>query len=164
MTTPTEDIEAREGHPQFDAAEDPALMAPAAPPTREDVDALARVIDPEAFEDHPIEQRYPFGAGSIQWAARRKIATDHAERVVAHLGAPEDDLPGGSWQNPAPAAGLHEAAAILRSGHQDIHLVQLTSDLADLLEASAAWAEAGGVLPASAALANLAQHILGEES
>lgn len=89
MTTPTEDIEAREGHPEFDAAEDPALMT--------------------------------------------------------------------------PAASLREAAAVMRSGHQDIHLVQLTSDLADLLEASAAWVEAGGVLPASAALANLAQHILGDD-
>lgn len=160
MTTPTEDIEAREGHPEFDAAEDPALMAPA-DPWREDVAALARVIDPEAFEDHPIEQRQPLAA--IQWAARRKIATDHAERVVAYLAAPEDDLPGGSWQNPAPAASLREAAAVMRSGHQDIHLVQLTSDLADLLEASAAWVKAGGVLPAATALAALARHILGED-
>lgn len=53
---------------------------------REDVEALARVIDPEAFEDHAIEARQPLAA--IQWAARRQIAAEHAERVAAHLAAP----------------------------------------------------------------------------
>lgn len=48
-----------------------------------DTDELARGIDPEAFEDHPIEQRRPLAA--IQWAARRKIALDHAEAAKAHL-------------------------------------------------------------------------------
>ena len=42
---------------------------------------LAHIIDPAAFEDHPIEQRRR--AAALQWAARRHIAMEHAERVVA---------------------------------------------------------------------------------
>ncbi|MFD6093666.1 hypothetical protein ACFWGN_16230 [Oerskovia sp. NPDC060338] len=48
-----------------------------------DADELARAMDPEAFEDHPIEARRPLAA--LQWAARRKIALDHAEAAKAHL-------------------------------------------------------------------------------
>lgn len=44
-------------------------------------EALARAYDPEAFEDHPIEARSHVAA--VQWAARRKLATDAAERVAA---------------------------------------------------------------------------------
>lgn len=46
-----------------------------------DRDDLARALDPEAFEDHPIEQRSHVAA--VQWAARRKLATDAAERAYA---------------------------------------------------------------------------------
>ena len=43
-------------------------------------------MDPEAFQDHPIEQRQPLAA--IQWAARRRIALDHAEAAKVHLTSP----------------------------------------------------------------------------
>jgi len=46
----------------------------------EDARELAAVIDPEAFEDHPIERRRE--AAALQWAARRHIAIEHAERVL----------------------------------------------------------------------------------
>jgi len=45
-------------------------------------EALARAYDPDAFEPHPAEQRRAFAA--IQWAARRKLATDAAERAWNH--------------------------------------------------------------------------------
>lgn len=48
-----------------------------------DVEEMARAADPEAFEDHPIESRSHVAA--IQWAARRKIATDHAQRIRAAI-------------------------------------------------------------------------------
>lgn len=48
-----------------------------------DVDALARGIDPEAFEEHASESWSPLA--SLQWAARRKIALDHADAAKAHL-------------------------------------------------------------------------------
>lgn len=47
----------------------------------EGVEALARVLDPEAFEDHPIEQRRQ--AAALQWAARRHGATEKARRALA---------------------------------------------------------------------------------
>ena len=43
-------------------------------------DALARAYDPDAFKDHPIEQRSHVAA--IQWAARRKLATDAAAQAL----------------------------------------------------------------------------------
>lgn len=46
----------------------------------EDAKELAAVIDPEAFEGHPIERRRE--AAALQWAARRHIAIEHAERVL----------------------------------------------------------------------------------
>lgn len=49
--------------------------------TDEQRQALAKIIDPEAFADHPIEQRSHVAA--LQWAARRHIAREHAERVLA---------------------------------------------------------------------------------
>lgn len=45
------------------------------------VDEMARAADPEAFEDHPIERRS--AAAALQWAVRRKIATDHARAIRA---------------------------------------------------------------------------------
>lgn len=42
---------------------------------------LAHILDPEAFQLHPIEQRSR--AAALQWAARRKIAYDHAGRALA---------------------------------------------------------------------------------
>ncbi|GAA1404012.1 hypothetical protein [Oerskovia paurometabola] len=51
-----------------------------------DVAELARGIDPEAFEEHAIEARQPLAA--IQWAARRKIALDHAGAAKVHLTTP----------------------------------------------------------------------------
>lgn len=44
---------------------------------------LARRIDPEAFEDHPIERVRPIAA--LQWAARRKMAYDAADATVSAL-------------------------------------------------------------------------------
>lgn len=43
-------------------------------------DAVARAYDPRAFEFHPIEYRRP--AAAIQWAARRMLATDAANRLL----------------------------------------------------------------------------------
>ena len=54
--------------------------------TPEDSDVIARAArayDPEAFEDHPIEQRRFLAA--IQWGARRRLATEAARRLVAAL-------------------------------------------------------------------------------
>lgn len=48
-----------------------------------DVEEMARAADPKAFDDHPIERRSH--AAAIQWAARRKIATDHAQAIRAAL-------------------------------------------------------------------------------
>jgi glucan biosynthesis protein len=48
-----------------------------------DVAELARGIDAEAFKKHAIEARRPLAA--IQWAARRKIALDHARAAKVHL-------------------------------------------------------------------------------
>jgi len=48
-----------------------------------DLNEMARVADPEAFEDHPIERRSAVAA--LQWAARRKIATDHAQAIRAAI-------------------------------------------------------------------------------
>jgi len=47
------------------------------------VEEMARAADPKAFEDHPIERRSPVAA--VQWAARRKIATDHAQAIRAAI-------------------------------------------------------------------------------
>lgn len=44
-----------------------------------DVEEMARAADPKAFEDHPIELRSRPAA--LQWAVRRKIATDHARAI-----------------------------------------------------------------------------------
>jgi hypothetical protein len=41
---------------------------------------LAAVMDPDAFEGHPIEQRQE--AARLQWAARRFIATEQANRLL----------------------------------------------------------------------------------
>ena len=52
--------------------------------TPEDSDVIeraARAYDPEAFEDHPIEQRRFLAA--IQWGARRRLATEAARRLAA---------------------------------------------------------------------------------
>lgn len=46
-------------------------------------DLLARAYDPEAFEDHPIEQRSHVAA--IQWAARRHLAIEAADRLMPWL-------------------------------------------------------------------------------
>jgi hypothetical protein len=48
-----------------------------------DVEEMARAADPKAFEDHPIERRSQVAA--LQWAARRKIATDHARAIRAAI-------------------------------------------------------------------------------
>jgi hypothetical protein len=45
-----------------------------------DVRTIAAAYDPEAFEDHPIEDRSR--VAWIQWAARRKVAVEAAERLV----------------------------------------------------------------------------------
>lgn len=50
-------------------------------PTDEDREALARAIDPHAFEDHPIERKRAIAA--LQWAARRKFAQDAADAALA---------------------------------------------------------------------------------
>jgi hypothetical protein len=47
----------------------------------EDREALARAYDPEAFEDHPIEARSHVAA--IQWAGRRHLANEAADRLLA---------------------------------------------------------------------------------
>jgi hypothetical protein len=41
---------------------------------------LARAIDREAFEEHPIELRSE--AAAIQWGARRRMARDAAANVL----------------------------------------------------------------------------------
>lgn len=51
-----------------------------------DIDTLARAYDPAAFEHHPIEERSHVAA--IQWAARRKLATEAAERALPKIPAP----------------------------------------------------------------------------
>jgi hypothetical protein len=49
--------------------------------TAEDLrEQLARAIDREAFNDHPAELRSH--AAAIQWAARRKMARDAADKVL----------------------------------------------------------------------------------
>jgi len=48
-----------------------------------DVEEMARAADPKAFEDHPIERRSH--AAALQWAVRRKIATDHAQAIRAAI-------------------------------------------------------------------------------
>lgn len=48
-----------------------------------DVAELARAADPRAFEPHPIEARSH--AAAVQWAVRRKIATDHAANILSYL-------------------------------------------------------------------------------
>lgn len=58
-----------------------------------DVAELARGIDAEAFEEYAIEARRPLAA--IQWAARRKIALDHAQAAKAHLMSPPALAAGG---------------------------------------------------------------------
>lgn len=60
-----------------------ASRKPEAAPSDTDRDKFARAYDPEAFEDHPAEARSTIAA--IQWAARRKLATDAAERMVPWL-------------------------------------------------------------------------------
>lgn len=42
-------------------------------------DPIARAIDPEAFEHHPIEERSTTAA--LQWTARRLVAQKHANQV-----------------------------------------------------------------------------------
>ena len=55
------------------------------------VERAARAYDPEAFEDHPIEQKRPLAA--IQWGARRLMATEAAQRLAAAgLLTPADGL------------------------------------------------------------------------
>lgn len=41
---------------------------------------IAEIIDPEAFEDHPIEHRSH--AAALQWSARRHIAMESASRFL----------------------------------------------------------------------------------
>lgn len=45
---------------------------------------LAAVIDPEVFADNPVRDRLVARseAAALQWAARRHIAIEHAERVL----------------------------------------------------------------------------------
>ena len=50
-------------------------------PDADIIERAARAYDPEAFEDHPIEQRRPLAA--IQWGARRHLATEAAQRLAA---------------------------------------------------------------------------------
>ena len=50
-------------------------------PDSDVIERAARAYDPEAFEDHPIEQRRPLAA--IQWGARRRLATEAAQRLAA---------------------------------------------------------------------------------
>lgn len=70
-----------ESHP--DCVEDAGAALAAALTDKTDPDALAKAIDPPAFEDHPIERRMPLAA--IQWGVRRKVAHEHAERARAWL-------------------------------------------------------------------------------
>lgn len=44
------------------------------------VKAAAWAMDYEAFQDHPMEQRSMVAA--VQWAARRKLALDHAQALA----------------------------------------------------------------------------------
>lgn len=58
-----------------------ALRNPAAPLT------LAKMLDPAAFADHPLEHRSPIAA--VRWAARRQWATERAASLsAAILGTP----------------------------------------------------------------------------
>lgn len=74
-------------HPGREHVQWSAERFAAAQETIEQVDAhltlareLAAIIDPDAFEDHPIERRRE--AAALQWAARRHIAIEHADRVL----------------------------------------------------------------------------------
>jgi len=44
-------------------------------------EALAVVLDPQAFEVHAVEERSQ--AAALQWAARRHLAREHADRAMA---------------------------------------------------------------------------------
>ncbi len=54
-----------------------ALRNPAAPLI------LAKMLDPAAFADHPLEQRSPIAA--VKWAARRQWATERAASLSAAI-------------------------------------------------------------------------------
>ena len=85
------------------------------------VERAARAYDPEAFEDHPIEQKRPLAA--IQWGARRLMATEAAQRLAAAgLLTPADGL--------RPDSDVIERAARL------LHALQWMGDQED---ADAAW-------------------------
>ena len=64
-------------------------------------DGLARAIDHDAFEDHPIEARSLFA--SLQWSARRKYALDAADAALAYLAQQDNSKPAPSfsqtWRN-----------------------------------------------------------------
>jgi hypothetical protein len=51
---------------------------------------LAHAYDPAAFEDHPVETR--FLSAALQWGARRKLATDAAQRLLPFVEALQADF------------------------------------------------------------------------
>jgi uncharacterized caspase-like protein len=83
-------------------------------------EALARAYDPEAFDltfkksDRPVAQ--------IQWAARRKLATDAAERAwaVGYRPAREVAEECASWaEDQRPEVGMHINISQYRDGKFD---------------------------------------------
>jgi len=58
-------------------------------------DGLARAYDPEAFEEHPIEQRSTLAA--IQWAARRHLALQAAARLRPWLAEHDRQVAEKAW-------------------------------------------------------------------
>jgi hypothetical protein len=61
---------------------DPTPLLVLLPPSAESArNQLAVAYDPDAFDFHPVETR--LGGAHLQWAARRKLARDAADRLLA---------------------------------------------------------------------------------
>jgi hypothetical protein len=71
----------------------------------DDRDALAKAIDPDAFEHHDSEARRHSAA--LQWAVRRHIAKEHADRLIASAWLAARD-------RRVAAKALREAAKVVR--------------------------------------------------